>query len=105
MSGHNAPSRPATPGLTRHDLYDFGTVHQGADVVFLDDPAPVERETLCRDLLPGGSLVEVEDRKLTVTRDGQLVQQRELPGSADARARVVLEVLAELAREIVNRYH
>lgn len=23
MSGHNAPSRPATPGLTRHDLYEL----------------------------------------------------------------------------------
>ena len=40
---------------SRDDLVRFGAMHQGADVVVLEDPDPAE-EVLARDLLPGGVL-------------------------------------------------
>ena len=43
----------------RH-LLDEGLYNWGADVVVLDRPTLVERETLTRDLLPGGLVIEVD---------------------------------------------
>lgn len=56
----------------RHML-DEGLYHWGADVVVLDDPSPIERKTLTRDLLPGGVVVEIDARsdRLLIRRDEQ----------------------------------
>ena len=44
----------------RH-LLDEGLYNWGADVVVLDCPTRIERETLSRDLLPGGLVIEVDE--------------------------------------------
>jgi cyanophycin synthetase len=54
-------------------LVDEGLYNWGADVVVLERPTPIERETLTRDLLPGGLVVEVDEAagQLRLTpRDG-----------------------------------
>ncbi|HEY5489503.1 MAG TPA: hypothetical protein VIK00_06650, partial [Candidatus Limnocylindrales bacterium] len=55
-------------------LLDEGLYNWGADVVVLERPTRVERETLTRDLLPGGLVVEVDEAagQLRLTpRDGE----------------------------------
>lgn len=44
----------------RH-LLDEGLYNWGADVVVLDRPTRIERETLTRDVLPGGLVIEVDE--------------------------------------------
>ena len=68
--------------ILRHakdDLFDEGTLHQGADVVILEDPHYAE-ETLGRDLLPGGLLMERRERVATLRRDGKLMAECTLEG-------------------------
>ena len=40
---------------------DEGLYNWGADVVVLERPTRIERETLTRDLLPGGVVIEVDE--------------------------------------------
>ena len=70
---------------TSDDLHDYGTVHEGADVVVLEEPAEVET-ILARDLLPGGYLVSVESNRITVSKGGEEIDSRELGAGDDKDA-------------------
>ncbi|HEY5113623.1 MAG TPA: acetate--CoA ligase family protein [Coriobacteriia bacterium] len=76
----------------RHML-DEGLYHWGADVVVLDDPSPIERETLTRDLLPGGVVVEIDARgdRLLIRRDEQDEESRALGKSVAESLTAALE--------------
>ncbi|MCS6808487.1 MAG: cyanophycin synthetase [Bacteroidota bacterium] len=45
---------------TKDDIFDYGTFHQGADVVILEDPHYAE-EILKRDVEPDGYILQVHD--------------------------------------------
>ena len=87
----------------RH-LLEEGLYHWGADVVVLDRPTAIERETLTRDLLPDGVVVEVDEAsdRLTVTSCDGESRTCELEDSVAGSLAGVLEpVLAGLA-ELYN---
>jgi hypothetical protein len=87
---------------TSDDLHDYGTVHEGADVVVLEAPAEVEK-TLARDLLPGGYLVTVEPERIAVTKDGSEIEVRELGASNDKDA-VLADILGNRLDELASKY-
>jgi cyanophycin synthetase len=83
----------------RH-LLDEGLYHWGADVVVLDGPTRIERETLTRDLLGDGVVVEVGEnrRSLTVTTcDGESRTCDIAESVAEGLAGALEPVLAGLA--------
>jgi len=90
----------------RH-LLDEGLYNWGADVVVLDRPTPVERETLTRDLLPGGLVIEVDEAAgiLRLTpRDGEPSTMPLGDALADGLAGALEERLAGLA-DLYNVRH
>jgi hypothetical protein len=83
----------------RH-LLDEGLYNWGADVVVLDRPTLVERETLTRDLLPGGLVIEVDAAAglLRLTpRDGESSARPLGDSLADGLAGALEPMLAGLA--------
>ncbi len=50
---------------TKDNIFDYGTMHHGADIVILEDPHQAE-ETLERDLLPGGYFIDVRENEIIV---------------------------------------
>ncbi len=52
---------------TKDNILDYGTFHEGADVVILEQP-DYAAEMLERDLLPGGCLMEVLEDKIRIPR-------------------------------------
>jgi cyanophycin synthetase len=85
---------------TKDDIYDYGIVHQGADVVVLNDPGTAE-ETLARDLLPDGCLVRVEDDTITVTRGDEEVASHPVGEDLD---KALIGALESLLPELVGKY-
>ncbi|MEI7596092.1 MAG: acetate--CoA ligase family protein [Bacteroidota bacterium] len=51
------------------DILDFGIVHEGADIVILDEPTSTEDYTLVSQLLEGGLLLDIEGNEIIVERD------------------------------------
>jgi hypothetical protein len=87
---------------TTDDIYDYGTVHEGADVVVLEEPSEAEA-ILARDLLPGGYLVEVGAEAIVVEQDGEEVERTALAAGDDKDA-VLLTVLGGRLEELVTKY-
>lgn len=56
-------------GYDEATLEADGMLHLGHDLAVLDKPTPTE-EVLARDLLPGGTLIKLTGRSVTIRRDG-----------------------------------
>ena len=56
-------------GYDEETLELDGMLHLGHDLAVLDRPTPAE-EVLARDLLPGGTLIKLTGRSVTIRRDG-----------------------------------
>ncbi len=87
---------------TTDDIYDYGMLHNGADLVILDDPSPAE-EVLKRDLRPGGYLVEVRGSELTVTGGEETIDTAQIE-SDDGKEKTVLAAVEGIVKEIAARY-
>lgn len=84
------------------DITVEGMLHQGADVVVLDEPHAVE-ETLARDLLPAGVLVRLQGEELTVSRGGAVVERIPCRGAGE-REQAIMAALRPLLPELLARY-
>ncbi len=82
------------------DILDFGTWHQGADMVVLDNPWDAE-EILARDLLPGGMMVKVDGNSATVFKDGESAQS-DLPEGTNRDQGLVSLIKPHLERLLVK---
>lgn len=54
------------------EIYDFGLLYEGADLVILDNPAVAEEKVLKGQLLPGGILVESFEGKTEIYVNNEL---------------------------------
>lgn len=93
----------------KHAILDFGTFHQGADVVVLDAAHPIEDDTLRRDRLPGGYLLEVLRREVVLWKDGEEMESVRLPGLTTSPATedvddVLLRLIVPLLPDLLARY-
>lgn len=56
---------------TTDDIYDFGILHEGADLIMLDDAVYTEEATLKSQLLPGATLIEIKGNEIRVSENGE----------------------------------
>ncbi len=87
---------------TKDDIYDYGTVHQGADVVVLDHPEGSE-SILARDLLPHGHVLWVTDDAVSVQHGGVEVASHAIGDGRDLES-VLFEALEPLLDGLIQRY-
>ena len=87
---------------TKDDIYDYGTIHQSADVVVLDHPEGSE-EVLARDLLPHGHLIRVTDEAVIVEHGGVEVASHGIGDGRDSVS-VLVEAIEPLLDGLIRRY-
>jgi len=91
--------------LLRHDraaIEACGMYHRGADVVILKDACDVE-QVLARDLVPGGSLVEVKDGQIKVLQDGSVKAEHRIQAGVDETQQLI-SILRPVLEELITRY-
>jgi cyanophycin synthetase len=86
---------------SKDDIYDFGTLHQGADVVILDDASYTEEDTLKAQLLPGGMLIEVIGGELKVIVDEQ---EKDSMHVSDDKDSMIFNALESYLKELIYKY-
>jgi cyanophycin synthetase len=56
---------------SKDDIFDFGILHRGADIVILNEAAHVEDLTLKEQLLPGCVLIDIKGNEITVFENNE----------------------------------
>jgi cyanophycin synthetase len=87
---------------TAAQIDDYGMVHQGADLVIIEEPEGSEA-VLKRDLLPGGWLIEVSDGHAVMTRNDEETASVSL-SEAGGRDAAVLDLVGRVAEELLRNY-
>ncbi len=87
---------------TADQIDDYGMVHQGADLVILEEPEGPE-SIVRRDLLPGGWLVEAGEGRAVMTRDGEEVGRLSFD-EAGGRDAALLDLVGRVSAELLSKY-
>jgi hypothetical protein len=82
----------------KDSILDDGTIHEGADLVILDDPHDAEW-ILARDLRPGGVLVVRAEGSLKIRREERLLLEVEAPEFPTVPA--LMELLVPYLEDLV----
>ncbi len=86
----------------RFDIYDFGFVHQGADIVILENPNDAE-ESLKEQLVPGGILIEILEDELTIIKDEKKLSTKTLI-AGEKTSEAILSAIQPYLDELINKY-
>lgn len=87
----------------KHDIYDFGLLHQGADIVILDNADYAEEVTLKEQLMPAGIVVEIIENEIKLYRNNEELQTLYADNEDDCDSKV-LELIAPFLPEIIAKY-
>ncbi len=87
---------------TADDIDDYGMVHQGADIVIVDEPKPAET-VLERDLLSGGCLVKVGGGRITVSCRNEEMEFGSFADDAEKES-LLLDAIDGVVKELVEKY-
>jgi cyanophycin synthetase len=87
------------------DIYDFGLVHRGADLVILDNPRKVEESTLLEQLLPNGHVIYIEGNQIYLKNNGDVLNSNTFDeNNAEDKDHKLLAILDPLLPELINKY-
>ena len=84
------------------DIYDYGLLHQGADMVILDHAAHAQEKVLKEQLLPGGLLAEISDNEIKLTVNGE-EETIALAEGDDVPSKLV-EAVGSYLEELTTKY-
>ena len=87
---------------TKDDIFDYGTYHEGSDMVILENPHYAE-ESLKRDLLPMGHFVEVTENTVNVYQNDNLVGSLEYDNPV-AKEYTILKAIEPLLPTLISKY-
>lgn len=88
-----------------NDIYDFGTVHQGADMVILDEPRYAEEKTLLSQLLPGGHVIWIEGNQIYLKNNGDVLNSITFDEhNPEDKEQKILSIIEPLLPELMNKY-
>lgn len=87
------------------DIYDFGLVHVGADLVILDEPRYSEEKTLLGQLLPGGNVVWIEGNQIYLKNNGDVLNSTTFDeNNPDDKEQKLLSIIEPLLHDLINKY-
>jgi len=86
---------------SKDDIYDFGTLHQGADVVILDDASFSVEDTLKAQLLPGGLLIEIIGEEMKVFENNVEKESMKVSGDKDS---MIMKALEGYLKDLIYKY-
>ncbi|MBU0487106.1 MAG: acetate--CoA ligase family protein [Bacteroidetes bacterium] len=85
------------------DIYDFGLVHEGANIVILDEPSGAEVKVLETQLIPGGLVLDIEENEILVLRNGEEVDRRQFNSPEDKDMKI-LEIIEPEFKHLIDKY-
>jgi cyanophycin synthetase len=88
---------------TKDDIYDFGTLHSGADIIMLDDASGAEEDTLKAQLLKGGTLIEIIEKEIHVTENGE-EKEKMYFDNTDDKENKLKQILESRLHGLVGKY-
>ena len=84
----------------KDDIFDFGILHEGADIIILDNPHYAE-ETLKRDLLGNGYFVNISDNEIIVIQNEKEIGKYQFEENKDE---ILLKALEPLLEDLLGKY-
>lgn len=88
---------------TKDDIFDYGTFHEGADVVILDTPHYAE-EILKRDVQPDGFLLQVHDGYIVVMGGGMAEPRAVTFSAEEGKDSGIFKALEPILPTLLTKY-
>ncbi|MCX7955065.1 MAG: acetate--CoA ligase family protein [Bacteroidales bacterium] len=87
------------------DIFDYGLVYQGADLIILDEPYRAEEDTLLKQLLPGGYVVNIEESQIYLKQNNEVLNTTSYDvNNPDDKEDKLLTIIEPILYELVNKY-
>mgnify|MGYP000732710297 CR=1 FL=1 len=87
------------------DIFDYGLVYQGADLIILDEPYKVEEVTLLSQLLPNGYVALLEDGQIYLKQNDELINTITYDTTnPDDKEDKLLKIIEPILYELINKY-
>ncbi len=89
---------------TKDDIYDYGILHQGADIVILDQPSYTEEKVLLEQLLPDGLLIVVEDDRCIFYRNNDEIERKTFD-SEEQKEKIIINFITDEMEYLLKKYN
>lgn len=87
----------------KDDIYDYGMLFQGADILVLDDAAYAEEVTLLEQLLPDSPLIEVYEDHVGLYINDEKVDSRTFT-TREEKDEIIFEFIKRYLPDVMKRY-
>ncbi len=88
----------------KDDIYDYGILHRGADIVILDEPSYSEEKVLLEQLLPDGLLIVVEEEKCILYRNND-EKDRITFYSEEQKHKIIVNIITDEMEYLLKKYN
>ena len=88
---------------TKDDIYDFGILHRGADIVLLDEAAHAEEVTLKEQILQGAMLIEIKGNEIAVYENNEEKQKLSFDNPED-KDHKIMSVFESRLKGLISKY-
>ncbi|HNV95845.1 MAG TPA: acetate--CoA ligase family protein [Bacteroidales bacterium] len=89
---------------TKDDIYDYGILHQGADIIILDEPSYSEEKVLNEQLLKDGLIIVLENDKGILYRNDDELNRFTFYSDED-KYKVVAQIITDEMEQLLKKYH
>lgn len=89
---------------TREDIYDYGILHEGADIVILDDPDYAEEVVLKDQLAADGLLLEIYDGEIIAFKGGVKKEAAYFANEEEKAQKIMALIGASYLNELFIKY-
>lgn len=89
---------------TKADIYDFGILHQGADIIILDEPSYSEEKVLQEQLLKDGLIIILDNEKCILYRNNDELNRFTFY-SDEEKYKIVAQIITDEMELLLKKYH
>lgn len=88
----------------KDNIYDYGILHKGADVVILDEPSYSEEKVLQEQLLPNGLLIVVEEDKCILYRNNDEIDRVSFSFD-EQKHKIIVDAIVDEMEVLLKKYN
>lgn len=86
------------------DIFDYGMLHKGADIVILNNAGEAEEKALKNQILPGTILIEVKDNEINVIKDDEIIEKNNCENKEEVDEKI-LNLISQELNDLVSKYN
>lgn len=88
---------------TKDDIFDFGILHRGADIVIINEAAFAEEVVLKSQLLPGALCILVEGTEITLSQD-EIEKGKRSFSSEQECDDIIFSIIEPILKDLIYKY-